>query len=155
MGLTIVLGYDGSDCAKAALERTIALLKATGDGAAVVVQTHQVSIGYVPPGMTNAPVLIGPELQQQIDLAEDTARQQLEEAATALRAAGVETETVLATGSPADVLLKVAGDRGADLIAVGTHGEGALSGALLGSTSYRLIHRSTVPLLIVPLRKKD
>ncbi len=155
MGLTIVLGYDGSDCAKAALQRTIDLLQLTGDGKAVVVQTYQVSIGYVPPGMTNAPVLIGPELQQQIDLAEEAARQQAEEATQALRAAGIDVETVLATGSAADVLLEVAADRGADLIAVGTHGEGAISGALLGSTSYRLIHRSTLPLLIVPLRKKD
>ena len=37
MGLTIVLGYDGSDCARAALARTKDLLKVCGGGKAVVV----------------------------------------------------------------------------------------------------------------------
>lgn len=153
MGLTIVLGYDGSDCAKAALNSTVDLLTATGGGKAVVVQAYQLSIGYVPPGMTNAPMLIGPEMQEQMDLIEEGAKQQAEEAAEALRTAGVETETVLVAGSAADALLEAAEQHGADLIAVGTHGEGAISGALLGSTAYRLVHRSTVPVLVVPQRK--
>lgn len=153
MGLTIVLGYDGSDCAKAALERTAALLKATGGGKAVVVHAYQLNVGYVPPDMTNAPMMVGPQLQDQWDLVEGSVKRRAEEAAGALRQAGVEVETVLTQASAADALMQAAEQHKADLIAVGTHGEGAISGALLGSTTYRLIHRSTVPLLIVPLRK--
>jgi len=91
-------------------------------------------------------------MQGQIDGLEESARQQAEEAATELRDAGIEVETEVAADSGADALIDAAGRHKADLIAVGTHGEGAISGALLGSTSYRLIHRSRVPLLIVPLR---
>jgi len=152
VGLTIVLGYDASDCAKAALARAIDLLKATGDGKAVVVVAYPLSAGYVPPGMSTAPMLMGPELQGQIDSLEESAREQAEEAATELRDAGIDVETEVAVDSAADALIDAAGRHEADLIAVGTHGEGAISGALLGSTSYRLIHRSRVPLLIVPLR---
>jgi nucleotide-binding universal stress UspA family protein len=152
MGLTIVLGYDASACAKAALARTIDLLKQTGSGKAVVVVAYPLTVAYVPPGMSTAPTLMGPELQDQIDSLEVSARAQADEAAVELRDAGLEVETEVAVDSAADALLDAAARHEADLIAVGTHGEGAISGALLGSTSYRLVHRSRVPLLIVPLR---
>ena len=151
MGLTIVLGYDGSDCARAALARTADLLKTCG-GKAVVVVAYPLSVGYVPPGMSTPPALMGNELQGHIDMLEESARAQAEEAAGELRAAGIEVETEVAVDSPADALLDAAGRHSADLIAIGTHGEGAISGALLGSTPYRLVHRSRRPLLIVPLR---
>ena len=152
MGLTIVLGYDSSDCAKAALARSIDLLAATTDGRAVVVVAYPLTVGYVPPGMTTAPMLMGPELQQQMDLLEQAAKDEAEEAAAELRGAGIAVEVETATEPAADALLDAAGRHEADLIAVGTHGEGAFSGTLLGSTAYRLLHRSRVPLLIVPLR---
>jgi len=152
MGLTIVLGYDGSDCARAALARTADLLKTCGGGKAVVVVAYPLSVGYVPPGMSTPPALMGNELQGHIDMLEESARAQAEEAAGELRAAGIEVETEVAVDSPADALLDAAGRHSADLIAIGTHGEGAISGALLGSTPYRLVHRSRMPLLIVPLR---
>jgi len=152
VGLTIVLGYDSSDCAKAALARCSDLLAATDDGRAVVVVAYPLTVGYVPPGMTTAPMLMGPELQQQMDLLEQAAKDEAEEAAAELRGAGMTVDVETAAGPAADALLDAAGRHEADLIAVGTHGEGALSGTLLGSTAYRLLHRSRVPLLIVPLR---
>jgi len=152
MGLTIVLGYDASACARAALARSADLLKETGGGKAVVVVAYPLSVSYVPPGMAAAPMLMGPELEQHLDGLQETAHQQAEEAAEELRAAGIEVVTEVTTDSAADALLDAAGRHEADLIAVGTHGEGAISGALLGSTSYRLVHRSRIPLLIVPLR---
>jgi nucleotide-binding universal stress UspA family protein len=153
MGLTIVLGYDGSACARAAVARCADLLEQTGGGKVVVVVAYPLSVGYVPPGMTNAPMLMGPELQEHVDALAESARQQAGEAAEELRGPGVEVVTETTTDSAADSLLDAAGRHAADFIAVGTHGEGAISGALLGSTSYRLVHRSRVPLLIVPLRE--
>jgi nucleotide-binding universal stress UspA family protein len=35
------------------------------------------------------------------------------------------------------------------VIVIGTHGERPLMGVVLGSTSYKLLHRSPVPLLVV------
>ncbi len=152
MALTIVLGYDGSACAKAALARCTDILQETRGGKVVVVVAYPLSVGYVPPGMTTSPMLMGPELQQHVDMLEQSARAQAEEAAVELRSAGVEAEIEVAAEHAVDALLDAAGRHQADFIAVGTHGEGAISGALLGSTSYRLVHRSRVPLLIVPLR---
>ena len=49
-------------------------------------------------------------------------------------------------------LLDVAEEQGADMTVVGSHGAGALRGIVLGSTPYKLLHHSRVPVLVVPHR---
>jgi nucleotide-binding universal stress UspA family protein len=61
----------------------------------------------------------------------------------------VETEVIDAR--PAEALLKVATDRDARMIIVGTHGEHPLTGAVLGSVPHKLLHLSEVPVLVVPV----
>ena len=60
------------------------------------------------------------------------------------------TEGAIVRARPADALVEVAAERGARLIVVGSYGESPLRGALLGSVPYRLLHRSPVPVLVVP-----
>jgi len=45
---------------------------------------------------------------------------------------------------------ELATTRGARLIVVGTTSERPLAGIVLGSVPYRLLHRSSVPVLVVP-----
>jgi nucleotide-binding universal stress UspA family protein len=40
------------------------------------------------------------------------------------------------------------------MIVVGTHGESPLRTMVLGSTTYRLVHITTKPLLVVPAAKR-
>src|SRR5262249_36197621 len=53
-------------------------------------------------------------------------------------------------GTPAAGLIQVAEERGARMIVVGTRGEGLVKSVLVGSTSQKLLHRSSVPVLVVP-----
>jgi nucleotide-binding universal stress UspA family protein len=53
-------------------------------------------------------------------------------------------------GVPAERLVAVAEEAGAELIVVGSRGRGALKAALLGSVSTRLIGIAPCPVLIVP-----
>jgi nucleotide-binding universal stress UspA family protein len=76
----------------------------------------------------------------------------LREAAARVHAAGVRTDVVLVWEDPVHALLKTAADRGSHVIVVGSHGEGPLSGAMGRHTPYELLHRSTVPVLVVPRR---
>ncbi len=53
-------------------------------------------------------------------------------------------------GAPADVVAAIAGELGGDVIVCGTRGHGAVSGALLGSFTHRLLHVAPCPVLAVP-----
>jgi nucleotide-binding universal stress UspA family protein len=137
MALTIVVGYDGSDCGKAALDQALSLAGPTG----------RVVITYADaPPRIGSSSLVPPE--KVVELGKKVTAEALEVA----RQRGVPAEVVLEDDRPAEALLKVAARTGADIIAVGTRGESQLTGLLLGSTPYHLVHRATLPLLVVPLR---
>lgn len=51
---------------------------------------------------------------------------------------------------PVDSLIRVAETEEAEAIVVGHGGRGPLRAALLGSTTYELVHRSPIPVLVVP-----
>ncbi len=53
-------------------------------------------------------------------------------------------------GDIVQALLDVADEEDADLIVVGSRGLSGLAGVVLGSTSSKLLHRSSRPVLVVP-----
>lgn len=57
-------------------------------------------------------------------------------------------QTHLATGDPAEGILRVAEDVGATLICAGTTGKSGIERLLIGSVARRLLHDSKVPLLL-------
>jgi nucleotide-binding universal stress UspA family protein len=58
------------------------------------------------------------------------------------------TEVHLVTGDPADSILTVTKDVGATLICAGTTGKSGIERLLIGSVARRLLHESTVPVLL-------
>jgi nucleotide-binding universal stress UspA family protein len=60
-------------------------------------------------------------------------------------------EILIRTGSPAEVILGTAKEQHCDLIVLGTHGHGAITDALIGSTAKRVVRLSTIPVLVVRL----
>jgi nucleotide-binding universal stress UspA family protein len=70
-------------------------------------------------------------------------------AADALRAHGVHVTTKLVAGEPGEVIVRVAEEIGADLIAMATHGHGWAKRLVLGSTAEHVRHNSAVPLLLL------
>ena len=133
-----VVGYDGSDCAKAALVAAAGLAAATGDGLVVV-------FGYEPPSMR-----AGGPVGYQKDAIEAIGEERLAEARALLGDSTVPIETLPVPELPADAVIDIAAERGASMIVIGTRGESPLVGAILGSTAYKLLHRSPVPVLVVP-----
>jgi len=51
---------------------------------------------------------------------------------------------------PADAILAAGDEHDARAIVVGTTGQGPIKGALLGSVTYQVVHRSTRPVVVVP-----
>jgi len=137
MASTLVLGYDGSDCAKAALQTAVESAKAFGDRIVVAFGAGVYPIG---------------EDSDHLRLVHKMGADWAEEALAAIRAAGVaDAEAAVVDARPAEALLRVAEERKARMIVVGTHGEHPLAGAVLGSVPHKLLHLSSVPVLVVPV----
>ncbi len=63
---------------------------------------------------------------------------------------GLSVEVEMVPQRPADALIAVADARSAAVIAIGHGGQGPLRAALLGNVTYEIVHRSTIPVLVVP-----
>jgi nucleotide-binding universal stress UspA family protein len=61
---------------------------------------------------------------------------------------GVQADTLVLSGSPAESLAEAALSGGIDLVVVGSRGRGAVARVLLGSVSDRLVHISHKPVLV-------
>jgi nucleotide-binding universal stress UspA family protein len=132
---TQVVGYDGTDGARAALDVAAGLAKELGD-TLVVVFAHQVS-------------RLGGEVHDYEDALLEHGRGVLEEARSIGREAGVEIELVMRELSSAEALIDVAEEHDARMIVVGSYGERPLKSALVGSTPTRLLHLAERPVLVV------
>ena len=61
----------------------------------------------------------------------------------------VTVEPQLVDGRPVDALVEVADRLGARMLVVGGNGRGSFVGSLLGSSTYKVLHHATVPVLVV------
>jgi nucleotide-binding universal stress UspA family protein len=131
---TIVVGYDGSDSARHALERVAELAR---NGAVVTVVSAPpvrfTSLGPQPPG--------GAEIAEH--------GRQLEEAHCILVKHGIEARRLDKAGIPADVILEEAASSGADLIVVGTGRKNVAERLVLGSVSEKVVHHAPCSVLVV------
>jgi nucleotide-binding universal stress UspA family protein len=59
-------------------------------------------------------------------------------------------ETVVKKGNPVLAIIETAKEKECDLIVMGSHGGHALMDAMIGSTTHRVLHRSDVPVMVVP-----
>ena len=77
------------------------------------------------------------------------AEQRLEEVATELTRDGLTVDSVAREGYPPEVIVEVAREIDADVIAMGTHGRSGLTHLLLGSNAERVVQHASCPVLTV------
>jgi manganese transport protein len=89
----------------------------------------------------------------QLDLAESQEMRQdrayLEGLRDRFAAIGVPAEAILLRGDPGDEIVKLAEARDVDLIAMGGHGHRLLVDLVLGSTTHKVRHAVSKPVLVV------
>lgn len=134
---TIVLGYDDTEPSMRALRRVIELAKAF-DAFVVAVS---VARALVPAGHGIGPIdpTDSPELH----------REELHHAKALLDELDIAADYEVGLGDPADLILKAADKRGADLIVVGTSEPGLISRLLGLSVSETVQRRAHCDVLIV------
>jgi len=64
-------------------------------------------------------------------------------------------QTVIGEGDFAESILKVAKEMHADIIVLGAHSRRWLDEILMGSVAEKVLHHTTLPLFIIPTKKKD
>ena len=136
--MAVVLGYDESPGAEAALDAAIQVAQRYGEELVLV-------YGAAPPGG------MGEEFKSHLDALREMGRSATAHALEKAEAAGVAASVRLVDAKPADALVQVGNQVDATVIVVGTAGESPFKGAILGSTSHKLLHLANRPVLCVPV----
>jgi len=140
----IVVGTDGSETAAEAVRQAVELAKLSGAQLSLVSAYEPVSGRRIQDEQEGAPA----DVQHQIGPREDV-NLVLDSAAAVARQEGIEVQTHPVEGNPADAILEVAEQTGADLIVVGNKGMTGARRFLLGSVPNNVSHHATCDVMIV------
>ena len=141
---SIVVGTDGSDTAAEAVRQTTELAKAVGAEVHVVSAYNPVPESELRRQREGAPQ----DIQWTINPRQD-AEAALEKARGSVEQAGVRVRGHSQEGDPADAILDVAEDEGADLIVVGNRGMTGARRFLLGSVPNKVSHHAPCSVMII------
>ena len=141
---SIVVGTDGSDTAGKAVLQATELARQVGASVSLVSAYEPVANQRLREESRQAPE----DLQWMVNPREDV-EATLREAAERVQSAGVTVNTYAREGDPADAILDVAEERGADLIVVGNKGMTGAKRFLLGSVPNKVSHHAPCSVLII------
>jgi nucleotide-binding universal stress UspA family protein len=141
---SIVVGTDGSETARKAVEAAVDLAKLTGAKVELVSAYEPVSSQRLRDEARQVP----PDLQWMVNPREDVDAT-LADAAERVGEAGVASRVYAREGDPADAILDVAEELGSDLIVVGNKGMTGAKRFLLGSVPNKVSHHAPCSVMIV------
>ncbi len=75
--------------------------------------------------------------------------------AVELRNKGVRVQTMVRRGTPADEIITTAGEAGADLVAMTTHGRSGLGRLVFGSVAEVVLRRAALPVFLMRATEAD
>lgn len=131
----ILVGYDGSEAARRALERTTEMFGGS-----------EIAVISIAPYLNGGPHGTGPydptDTPQQHE-------EEAEEARNLLAGHGTEARVIVAHGDPATVICEVADRDGFDTIVVGSRALHGIKKALLGSVSTHVVSHASCDVLVV------
>jgi nucleotide-binding universal stress UspA family protein len=141
---SIVVGTDGSETAGEAVRQATDLAKSVG------AKVHLVS-AYEPVPRTRLREEqqdVPRDLEWMVNAKEDV-NATLKDASDKLSEQGVDVDTFAREGDPADAILDVAEEQGADLIVVGNKGMTGAKRFLLGSVPNKVSHHAPCSVMII------
>jgi nucleotide-binding universal stress UspA family protein len=141
---TVVVGTDGSETATQAVRQAVELARTLEATVALVSAYEPVPAHRLREERRDAPE----DVQWAINPREDV-ETTLQAAAEVAQSAGVAVDVFPRQGDPADAILDVAEERGADLIVVGNKGMTGAKRFLLGSVPNKVSHHAPCSVLII------
>ncbi len=144
MFASIVVGTDGSTTAHRAVAQAVDLAKSLGARLEIVCAYEPVRGSRLREERAIAPA----DMQWMVNAREDV-EATLRDAVQQAELQGVAAETYARQGDPADAILDVAEERGADLIVIGNRGMTGAKRFLLGSVPNKVSHHAPCSVLII------
>ena len=147
---SILLPTDFSECANYALSYAASLARTFR---ASIVCLHVIepivpTVGYT--GMTE-PLPIA-DISEQL---EDSAERELPKIASCEECAGLDVDELIVHGEAASEIVRVAKERGVDLIVISSHGRTGLGRMLFGSTAEAVVRHAPCPVLVVKPAQRE
>ena len=141
-----IVAETGYELAKA-MNAHVTLLHVVSDA------TYYSSLNYSP--------IMGFDTFSNMDIVQTDAIIELQEAANEFlqkskqHLGGEAIDTITRGGDFGDTIIDVAADINADIIVMGTHSRRGLEKILMGSVAEKVLHKSAVPLYIIPTKRVD
>ena len=148
----ILVTTDFSDASKRAFEYAAYQAKMEGSKLSLisVIADWEVPVSFYP--YISSPERIEEYRQSLLT----QAKKQLEEFAVGLfHSQKVETHVVLSIKAVSDEIVDYAATHECDLIVMASHGKGAVTSLLLGSTLQKVINAARCPVLVIPQKPKE
>lgn len=136
----ILVGLDGSDASRHALEEALKFAKET--------QAEVIAISVIPvlKGLASALSIFG-NIKENL---KKTHVKALEEAEDLAEDFGMKIKTILEEGKPCEKIIEAIGKFDCDLVITGRRGATSFDKILIGSTAARVLNESPVDMIIVP-----
>jgi nucleotide-binding universal stress UspA family protein len=141
---SIVVGTDGSETARKAVQQATELARQVGASISLVSAYEPVSNARMRDEKREVPK----DMEWMVNPREDV-EATLSEASEEVEGAGVKVETFAREGDAADAILDVAEEQNADLIVVGNKGMTGAKRFLLGSVPNKVSHHAPCSVLII------
>ncbi len=94
------------------------------------------------------------EIQQLREYVEQQSQTYLEDVAASLAESGLETRVIVKGTRPAETIVQVAEEEGADVVMLATHGRGGFDRLFVGSVADRVVQYATCPVFLVPIHER-
>lgn len=142
----LLVALDGSELAKKALPIATRLATQTQGNLHLLRAVLPIEAFY--DDLQPVPV---PKMQVEEDMQRERedAQEFLEQTAEPLRQSGLTVESIVMSGKAEDVIIEEANRLECDVIVMATHGYGGLERWLLGSVADKVLHATSLPLILV------
>jgi nucleotide-binding universal stress UspA family protein len=141
--MTVLVAYDGSDPAQAAVEYTI---NEHADKEIILFRVVEVASGMTDAGINMLQERFREEPEQ---LRKEARKKVAEEIADLFRDSNLDYETEVVFGDPAREIVEYAEQNDIDQIVIGNHGRAGVSRVLLGSVGEKVVRRAPMPVTVV------
>lgn len=134
----ILVAHDGSDAADRALLKAAAIAQKFGSKLTIISVVPNLCFSEIGTDCDTVTKLYRAEVEGAMEGVKEL-----------LKENGIEAETIILEGSPADVIVDHAKDMGMSLIVVGSTGKQATERTILGSVSSKVVANAPCSVLVV------